>query len=114
MARLDELYTFSSVLAAGAAARILPFLTLTGELRHALEDNLDVGVRNHVGVGAELTILPVLPIRAGLAVISGGYQLSGGVGLRLAGVQLATAGAVRQSEHGADAILAVALTFGLR
>ena len=112
--RINDLYTFSPVLAAGVGVRLLPFLTLTGEVRHALEDNLDVGAQNHVGVGGELTIIPFLPLRAGVSVISGGYQLSGGVGLKLGPVQLSAAAATRQSEFGDDAIGAFGLTFGVR
>jgi hypothetical protein len=114
VARIDEFYTFSPVLAAGAAARVLPYLTVSGELRHALEENLDVGARTHVGVGGQLTIVPFLPLRAGVALVSGGYQLSGGVGLRLGGMQLGAAGAVRESELGRDAVATLGLTFGIR
>jgi hypothetical protein len=112
--RIRDLYEFSPVMAAGAAARVLPFLTVTGELRHAVKDNLAVGARNHVGVGAELTILPILPLRAGVSLISGGYQLSGGLGLKLGPIQLSASGAVREAELGSDAVGAVGLTFGVR
>ncbi len=112
--RIRDLYEFSPTMAAGAAARILPFLTLTGELRHAIKDNLAVGAQNHAGVGAELTILPFLPIRAGVAAISGGYQLAGGLGLQLGPAQLAASAAYRDAQLGADAVGAVGLTFGLR
>lgn len=114
MDRIDDLYTFSPVLAAGAAVRLLPFLTLTGDVRHSLEDNLDIGVRSHIGVGGQLTILPILPIRAGVSVVSGGYQLSGGLGLKLGPVELSAAAAARSTEHGDDAIGALGLTFGAR
>lgn len=114
MDRIEGLYTFSPTLQAGAAAKLLPFLTVTGELRHSLEETLDVGARNHVGVGAELTILPFLPLRAGLAAISGGYLLSGGAGLKLGPMQLSISAAARETELGADARGAVGLTFGVR
>lgn len=112
--RVEELYTFSPILSAGLEARVLPFLTVMGEVRHSLEDNLDVGTRNHLGVGAELTIIPFIPLRAGLAVISGGYQLSGGAGLRLGPIALNAAAALREAELGSDAMFAAGLTFGLR
>lgn len=112
--RLETLHEFSPMLAAGAAARVLPYLTVTGDVRHSLEENLNVGPRSHVGVGAELTALPVVPLRAGLAVISGGYQLSGGLGLRLGPVQLAASGALRKTDLGGDGVFALGLTFGLR
>lgn len=111
--RIDRLYTFSPVLAAGAAARVLPYLTVTGDVRHALEENLDVGAQSHLGVGAELTVLPMVPIRAGLTVLSGGYQFSGGLGLKLGPIQLSGAAATRSTDRGDDTIAAVGVTFGL-
>jgi hypothetical protein len=114
LARVDELFTFGPVLAAGAAARILPYLTLTGEVRHAMEENLQVGGRTHLGVGGELRIIPFLPLRAGVAAVSGGYQASAGLGLRLGGMELAAAAAMRQAELGREGVGSVALTFGLR
>lgn len=114
MERVDELYTFSPVVAAGAAARVTRFLTVTGEVRHALEEDLHVGPRSHLGVGAELAIIPFLPLRAGVSRVSGGYQLSGGLGLVLGPVQLSGAAAVREGDIGDDTVGAFALTFGVR
>lgn len=111
--RIHDLYEFSPVVAAGAAARVLPALTVTGELRHAVKDNLAAGARSHLGVGAEARFVPLLPLRAGLALISGGYQLSGGLGLRLGAVEIAASGALREGELGGDAVAALGLTFGL-
>jgi hypothetical protein len=112
--RVAGFHTYAPVLAAGAAARVLPYLVLSGDVRHALADNLEVGERTHLGVGGELTIVPFLPVRAGLAAISGGYQASAGIGLRLGGVQLAAAAALRQAELGREGVGALALTFGIR
>lgn len=114
VARIDDYFTYAPVLAAGAAARLRPYLTVSGEVRHALEDNLEVGARTHLGVGGQLTIIPFLPLRAGVGLVSGGYQLSAGVGLRLGGVQLGAAGAVREGALGSDAIGSLGLTFGIR
>jgi hypothetical protein len=112
--RIDELYTFSPVLTAGAAARVLPELTVSGDIRHALRDNLDLGARSHVGVGAELEALPMVPVRAGLAWISGGYRVTGGVGVRAGPFQLAAACAVRKTRLGSDAGGSFGVTFGVR
>jgi hypothetical protein len=112
--RLDGLYTFSPVLAVGAAVRVLPDLTIAGDVRHAIDDNLEVGEQTHVGVGAELSALPNVPLRAGLSLISGGYRLSAGLGLRLAGFQLSLASALRDTELGSDSEIGFALTFGVR
>lgn len=112
--RIDRLYTFSPVLAVGAAARVLPELTVTSDVRYALEDNLNVGVQSHVGVGAELETLPVLPLRAGLAWVSGGYQASAGAGVRLGSFQLAAAAALRKTRLGSDTGGSLGVTFGVR
>jgi hypothetical protein len=113
LSRVDDLYTFSPVLAAGAAVDVSTELTVTGEVRHALEDDLTVGAQSHLGVGALLRVVPFLPIRAGVAVISGGYQLSGGLGLRLAGIELSAAAGYRDGELGDDTVIAVGFTAGL-
>lgn len=108
--RVQDLFQFDPVLRAGAAVRVLPFLTVTGDLRHQLGESLQVGTRDHVGVGAELTIVPFVPVRAGLAIITGGYVASGGVGLNLGPVDLNFAASARQEELGSG----VAVGFGLR
>ena len=111
--RVETLYTFSPVLAVGAAAQVTPSLKVTGEIRHSLDDNLIADARSHMGVGAELTVLPVLPVRAGLAIITGGYQLSGGVGLNLGPLQLSFAAAARETDLGSDAVGAIGLAVGM-
>lgn len=114
VARMDEFHTAAPVLAAGAAARVRPFLTVSGELRHALAETLQVGPRTHAGVGAELTVIPILPLRAGVALVTGGYQLSGGLGLMIAGAELSAAAALRDAYLGRATVASLGLTFGLR
>ncbi|NIP82094.1 MAG: hypothetical protein GWM90_23880, partial [Gemmatimonadetes bacterium] len=97
----------------GAAVRALPVLTLTADIRHALGENLDVGTRDHAGVGLEVSALPVLPVRAGIALISGGYRLAGGLGIRLGAFQLAAAATRRETDLGSDGGLALGATLGL-
>ncbi len=111
--RLDRLYTFSPVLAAGAAARVLPYLTVTGDVRHAFDDDLQVAARSHAGVGAELTLLPFLPLRAGFAALSGGYQLAGGLGLRLGTFEISAAAAARQNDLGDATAASFGFSVGL-
>ena len=111
--RVDRLYGFGPVLAAGAAARVAPTLTLTGEVRHALEKNLAIGARDYLGVGAQLDALPALPLQAGIALVTGGYQLSGGAGLRLGPVRIAAAGTYRDGDLGDDVLGSFGLTVGM-
>jgi hypothetical protein len=114
MSRVKDFHGFGPVLAAGGAARLRPSLTVSGEIRYALDETLAAGERTHVGVGGQLTAIPFLPLRAGLAVVSGGYELSGGLGLQLGGAQLAAAAALRETESATQTIAAIGLTFGLR
>jgi hypothetical protein len=114
LARMDETFSYGPVLALAGAARVLPYLTLSGEARHALEDNLAPTARTHLGLGGELAILPVLPVRAGLSLVTGGYQLSGGLGLVLGSAQITGGAAYRKGDAGNATIAAFGLTFGVR
>jgi hypothetical protein len=111
--RLEQLYTFAPILAAGAAVRVSPVVLVTGEVRHALEDNLGVGAQSYLGVGSELRAVSFMPVRAGVAVISGGYALSGGIGFRFGGLELAGALSYRDGRYGDDTLASVGLTYGL-
>jgi hypothetical protein len=111
--RLDDL-GFAPTLAVGGAFRALPILTLTADLRRELGEALRVGARTHLGAGAELRALPILPVRVGLAAISGGYQISGGLGLELGLLTLNAAAAHRSSDVGTDSHLMATVGFGAR
>lgn len=111
--RVEELFQFDPVLRAGAAVRVLPFLEVSGDIRHQIGESLQVGARNHVGVGAELTILPFLPVRAGFSAISGGYLATGGLGLNLGPIDLDAAASFRQDELGSGAGFAAGLRIGM-
>lgn len=110
---VEEQFQFDPVLRAGAAIQLLPFLTLTGDIRHRLGESLQVGTRNHVGVGARLTIIPFLPLRAGLATISGGYLVAGGASLNLGPIDLNAAVSYREEDLGSGAGFAVGLRIGM-
>src|SRR5690348_5700741 len=84
----------------GVAMKVLPFLTATGDVRQQLGNGMHLGDRTHVGAGAELRIIPFLPLRAGLAGISGGYIVSAGAGLELFFFHLNAGVAERKTEFG--------------
>jgi hypothetical protein len=87
-ARIDRL-GFGPALAAGAAYTLRPNLLLAADFRTRLTaDGYELGPRTHAGVGAEYRPLGFLPLRAGLAVVTGGTQLAGGLGLRLGSINL--------------------------
>ncbi|MEJ2217384.1 MAG: conjugal transfer protein TraF [Gemmatimonadota bacterium] len=111
--RVNDLFTFKPVLTVAGAAQVLPYLEVTADIQHQLGNSLQLGPRNHVGVGAELTILPVLPVRAGVTLLSGGQMYSGGLGLNLGPVGLNLAAAYRDTNLGSGTIAAFALQVGL-
>ena len=100
---------FKPMVAVGAAYDALEDLTLTGEFRRRFGDGLAVGPETHLGVGVEYRPSPVIPIRAGIAAITGGFQFGAGLELALGPVHLGVAGAV---QRGDEALGMFSLSFG--
>jgi hypothetical protein len=103
---------FKPSLNIGAAFKALPFLTVTGDVRQQLGDGMHLAERTHVGAGAELRIIPFLPLRAGLAAISGGYVASAGAGLEVFFFHLNAGVAARKTEYGQFPSAAITVSFG--
>jgi len=82
---------FDTRLSAGVAYCLTDKLTVTGDLRHQLGDGLRSEERTHLGAGAEYLPTAVVPLRAGMALVSGGFQLASGAGLVLGPVNLSGA-----------------------
>jgi hypothetical protein len=98
--------------AVGASMLLNPALTVFGNVQKSLTDGMSFDPDYYAGVGAELTALSFLPIRAHGAVISDGYELGGGASLVLGPVHL-SGGAALRSESTHDSVLATfALSFG--
>ncbi|MDH3272771.1 MAG: hypothetical protein OEN56_15640 [Gemmatimonadota bacterium] len=107
----DEL-TMKPVFSAGAEMTLSPVLRLSADIRKRVSGGLSFGPDFHMGVGAELTALSFLPLRAHLAAVSGGAQLGGGASVVLGPVNLSAAGAYRSDDF-ADAVLGMlTLSFG--
>jgi hypothetical protein len=70
------------------------------DVRQSLGDGMRLAERSHVGAGAELRLIPFLPLRAGLSLISGGYVASAGAGLEVAFFHLNAGVAARKTEYG--------------
>jgi hypothetical protein len=110
-AQIDAM-RFRPSLNVGAAMRVLPFLTAMADVRQELGNGMHLAERTHVGAGAELRIIPFLPIRAGLAAISGGYLASAGAGLDLFVLHVNAAVAARKTEFGQFPSAALTVSFG--
>ena len=103
---------FTPSLNVGAAMKVLPFLTATADVRQELSNGMRFAERTHVGAGAELRLIPFIPIRAGLAAISGGYVASAGAGLELLFFHLNAGIAARKTEYGQFPSAALTVSFG--
>ena len=113
LAALDA-YTLRPVYSVGLSFRPAGALLLTSDVRVRSDEGLQLGPAFHAGVGAELGIVPFLPVRGHFAVLTGGTQMGGGVGLHLGPVQLSGDVALRRTDGRESAIGAVALSFGAR
>lgn len=102
------------VLALGGAFTGFGPLTLSGEYRQQLGDGLQLGTKTHLGVGAELRLIPFLPIRAGFASVTGGTRMGGGFGLEFGFVNLQLSGAVAKIDGMDEGQLGLTLSFGGR
>jgi hypothetical protein len=103
---------FKPSLNIGAAFRALSFLTVMGDVRQQIGDGMHLAERTHVGVGAELRIIPFLPLRAGVSAITGGYTASAGAGLDLFLLHLNAGIAARKTEYGQFPSAAFTVSFG--
>lgn len=95
-----EAQSFDPMLSVGAAMDVLPMLTLSADVRASVGEGIAIGPREHVGVGAELKLIPFVPLRAGLAKISDGFQASGGFGLALGRFELGIGATLRKRGEG--------------
>jgi opacity protein-like surface antigen len=105
---------YRTSVAAGAGYELTPELTLSGELRHRLGEGILDGATSHLGAGVEYRPVAWLPLRAGTAVISGGYLAGAGVGVRLSVIHLDAAVARQRSSLGGSSALMLTLSSASR
>ncbi|HYC52659.1 MAG TPA: hypothetical protein VEB19_16220 [Gemmatimonadaceae bacterium] len=89
---------FKPRFAIGAAFNPMNSLTLTAEVKAATggDEAIVIGPKSHFGVGAEWRLLPILPLRAGVASVTDGWQAGAGAGIRVIGFELGVSGAIRR------------------
>lgn len=108
---LAEGRTLKPVLALGVALDPTPDLRIQADLRKASDDGLALGPDFHLGVGAELRTVSVLPLRAHLARITDGFQFGGGASLILGPVHLSGAVAMQTGDLRDATLGMVSLSF---
>lgn len=89
---------FKPAVAIGVAMRLTGALTLTADMKTqtGADEAIVIGPRSHFGVGAEFRVLPFVPLRAGVASVTDGWQAAVGAGVRLLGYELGAATAIRR------------------
>jgi hypothetical protein len=112
-ARVQDL-GYAPVIAAGIAVAAAPGLRLSADLRQRLGDGQPVEAATHAGGGLEYRPLGWLPLRAGGAIVSGGYLLSAGAGLQVGAVRLDAAAARQRDDFGTASVGTVTFSLELR
>lgn len=107
-----EELTLKPAFAVGVEMSPTSLVRLQADIRKRVSGGLAVGPDFHMGVGAELLALPVLPLRAHLAAVSGGVQVGGGASLVLGPMHLSGAIALRTEEGSNATIGMLTLSFG--
>ena len=107
-------FTYARQLVVGGAWRMNPKMLVSADVRQHVGDGLTVGARSHIGVATEIRPFMFLPLRAGYARITDGYQIGAGAGLQLGPMNLSASVGRRSSPFGIDDMVAFGLTFGDR
>lgn len=82
----------------GAAFRLTNSLLITADMKTSTggEEAIIAGPKSRIGVGAEWRLLSFLPLRAGVASVTDGWQAAAGVGLRLLGYEMGLSTSIRR------------------
>jgi hypothetical protein len=89
---------FKPVIAAGIAMDWIPTLTLSADMRQQVAGGIEAGPESLLGAGAEWRIIPFIPLRGGVQMMTGGVGISGGVGLRILGFEAGLSGYLRKRD----------------
>ena len=96
---------FKPTIGAGAAVEVSRKLTVSADFRARVgETSIEQEPKVHAGLGAEFRFIPILPIRVGVAGVTGGFQVGGGLGLNLGPLNLAASIASRSTELGTNVV----------
>ncbi len=93
---------FKPVVGAGIAYSGLPAMTVSVDARQQLGDGISFGPKSVLAGGVEFRGIPLLRLRGGAAYVTGGWGVSGGVGLALGGYELGVGAALRQIDGGKE------------
>jgi hypothetical protein len=111
-ARVRDL-EFAPTVAAGIAYDIHPQFRLSADGRQRLGEGQASEPATHLGLGTEIRPFSWLPLRAGMAYISDGFLLSGGLGVAAGPVRLDGAAARKSTGLGTATILMITFSLAL-
>lgn len=77
-------------------------LTLTADASQRIGDGIDIGPKMHVGVGAEYRGISMLPLRAGIAAVTDGFQAAAGVGFQFGRFEIGGGVSLRSRSAGSE------------
>ncbi len=101
---------YKPVILAGVAYRVSPRLIVDGDFHQRLGDGgMQFGPKMQLGAGAEFRPVSFIPLRAGAAVVTGGSQFAGGVGLDVGTFSMNASIARRSDDIGTSTITMVTL-----
>jgi hypothetical protein len=89
---------FTPAITIGGAFRLTSRLTLTADMKTVTggDEAIVIGSKLRYGVGAEFRYIPFIPIRAGVASVTDGWQAGIGAGIHLLGLEISAATSIRR------------------
>ena len=89
---------FKPAMSIGAALKVTSSLTLTADMKTTFggDEAIVIGPRSRFGIGAEWRVLPFIPLRAGVASVTDGWQAGAGVGVHVLGFEVGVASSIRR------------------
>jgi hypothetical protein len=93
---------FKPVIAAGLSFEWIPRITVSADVRQQLGDGIEIGPSSVLGAGAEVRLIPFIPLRGGVQMMSGGFGVSGGLALHVLGFETGVGGYIRKRDGGSE------------
>jgi hypothetical protein len=89
---------FKPAVTIGAALKVTNSLTLTADMKTTIggDEAIVIGPKSRFGIGAEWRVLPFIPLRAGVASVTDGWQAGAGVGVHVLGFEIGVASSIRR------------------
>lgn len=94
--------TFKPVFVAGLSFDWMPMMTVSADIRQQFGQGIEVGPESIIAAGAELRLIPFVPLRGGVQMMTGGFGVSGGLGLHVLGFETGVGGYVRKRDGGSE------------